>query len=212
MPLTNIQLTKTILSIGTITSWFAIVSQLYVTLATTQLNLVNTLIKFFSYFTILTNVLVAIYFTIRWIRPNSTLGKFFSKFSTTTAVTVYIMVVGITYNLVLRNLFKHTGWAKIADEMLHAVIPLLFMLFWLFIVQKEKLQWKQVVPWLGYPFSYLVFTLIRGEYVNSYPYPFVDVLKIGYQQVIINCLAIGIFSYLLSVLLVGISRRIVHGR
>lgn len=208
----NNQSLQTILAIGTFVSWFAIISQLYVTLETTQLNLVNTLIKFFSYFTILTNLLVAIYFTTRWISPNSKLGKFFSKFATTTAVTVYILVVGVTYNLVLRNIFTHTGWAKIADEMLHAVVPLLFMLFWVFIAQKEKILWKQVLPWLLYPFMYLVYTLVRGEFVNTYPYPFVDVSKLGYQKVIINCLAIGVFSYLLSILLVGISRRLAHSQ
>lgn len=206
----KVQLFQPTLAIGTLASWFAVVSQLYVTLESTQLNLVDTLIKFFSYFTILTNVLIVIYFTTRWMIPNSSLGKFFSTFTTTTAVTVYILVVGVTYNLVLRNIITHTGWAKVADEMLHAVIPLFFILFWLFSVQKEKLQWKQVLPWLWYPFIYLVYTLIRGEYVNSYPYPFVDVLKLGYQKVIINCLAIGVFTYLLSVLLVSIGRRLVH--
>lgn len=209
----NTQSIQTSLVIGTIISWFAIGSQLYVTLETTQLDLVDTLIKFFSYFTILTNMLIAVYFTVRWISPHSKLGKFFSTFAATTAVTVYILVVGVTYNLVLRNIFIHTGWAKVADEMLHAVVPFLFMLFWLLIVQKEKLQWKAVLPWLLYPFIYLVYTLIRGEYVHNYPYPFVDVLKLGYQKVIINCLVIGAFSYLLSILLVGVSRRMAkaHG-
>lgn len=34
---------------------------------------------------------------------------------------------------------------------------------------------------------WLIFTLIRGEIVDFYPYPFVDVAALGYVRVLINC-------------------------
>jgi hypothetical protein len=41
-----------------------------------------------------------------------------------------------------------------------------------------------VLAWLALPISWLGYTLIRGESVDWYPYPFVDVSKHGYDGVL----------------------------
>jgi len=95
-------------------------------------------------------------------------------------------VVGLVYNSILRFLWNPQGLQWIVDELLHSVIPLLFIVFWLLIVPKGKFQWKNVLAWLLYPLIYLVFVLLRGLPSSFYPYPFIDVDKIGYYKTFIN--------------------------
>ena len=85
--------------------------------------------KFFSYFTILTNLLVAICFTYLYFNKKSKIKTWFSSPKTLTAINVYILVVGLVYNLVLRPLREAKGLEILADELLHAIVPLLFMIF-----------------------------------------------------------------------------------
>lgn len=191
---------------GSLISILAVGLQLWVTFNAREVSILHTIIRFFSYFTILTNSLVAVYFTCLWLFPLTKLGQFFKKFSTTTAITVYILVVGIIYNLLLRNIWPVAGWGKVADELLHSFIPVYFLIYWLFFTQREKLSWSAPLPWLIYPTAYLIYTLIRGTITNTYPYPFINVTKLGYQQVWINCIGVGLLFYLLFMLAVSSSR------
>jgi hypothetical protein len=45
---------------------------------------------------------------------------------------------------------------------------------------------------------WLVFTLIRGEAVGFYPYPFVDVGDLGYPKVLVNCLLVALLFLVLA--------------
>ncbi len=192
---------------GSLISITAVALQFWVTLNAREVSVLHTIIRFFSYFTILTNSLVAIYFTCLWLFPLTRLGLFFKQFSTTTAITVYILVVGIIYNLLLRNIWVVTGWGKVADELLHSFIPIYFLMYWIFFAERQKLKWGHALPWLYYPLVYLVYTLIRGTITHTYPYPFINVSKLGYQQTLINCLGVGLVFYGLFLLMIAISRR-----
>ena len=82
--------------------WLAMFLQLYLIIINRNATVPETIIRFFSFYTILTNILVACYFSFLWLKSNSRLGKFFSRENVTGAITPYITVVGITYNLILR--------------------------------------------------------------------------------------------------------------
>ena len=45
--------------------WFAVLAQFYLIIENRVAPVTETIIRFFSFFTILTNILVAVYFTIR---------------------------------------------------------------------------------------------------------------------------------------------------
>lgn len=192
---------------GSLISIIAVGLQLWVTLNNREVSVLHTIIRFFSYFTILTNSLVAIYFTCLWLFPETKPGQFFKKFSTTTAITVYILVVGIIYNVLLRNIWPVTGWGKVADELLHSFIPAYFLVYWLFFTDRKKLEWSDALPWLYYPLAYLIYTLVRGTITHTYPYPFVNVMKLGYPQTLMNCLGVGAVFYGLFLLMIAISRK-----
>lgn len=110
---------------------------------------VTGIINTFSYFTILTNLLVAIVCTASLLHTSE--DTLFTRPSNLSAVAVYIFVVGLTYSLLLRSLWNPTGLQAVADTSLHDVTPILYMLFWIFFVAKGTLHWTQPVYWLAYP-------------------------------------------------------------
>jgi len=186
--------------------WFAIMLQAYFIILNRIMPLLPTLVKFFSYFTILTNLLVAICFTYLYFNKESGIKTWFSNPKTLTAINVYILVVGLVYNLVLRPLREAKGLEILADELLHAVVPLLFMIFWVFFVEKSRLNWKNAYAWLIYPFLYLVYLLIRGAIIKQYPYFFIDANTLKPMEILINCLMLFIVFLILSWLFIGIGK------
>lgn len=197
---------KPYLTVLALSGWFALVTQFYINMTSNLAPVPELLIRYFSYFTINTNLIVAVCCTNLVINPNSNRGSFFSKQKTLTAVTVYIVVVGLIYNVILRFLWKPEGLQMVVDELLHSVIPVLFLLYWLFFVLKDQLNWKDVLPWLIYPLVYTLFILVRGSVSGFYPYPFINIGELGIEKALINAVGIAIVFLLLSLLFVAIGK------
>lgn len=193
-------------AIGGIVAWSAVILQLYLIIVNRTVSIPETLLRFFTFFTILCNILVAICFTVLALKPGFEKGNFFSRPGVLSAVAVYIAVVGIVYQLILRPLWEPQGLQMIVDESLHSVIPAYFILFWFLYVPKLTLRWQQILPWLIFPLCYLIIILLRGAVAGYYPYPFVNVTKLGYGKVFLNCGMVLIAFLFFSVLLVGIGK------
>lgn len=189
-----------------ITGWFALALQLYIMIRNVMANggsVGVAMVNYFSFFTILTNLLVALRFTF-WR------SRFFSQPYVKAGITLYIAVVGIVYSLLLRELWQPKGLQLIADMLLHDVIPILAVLYWVIFEPKGLLKWKHAFWWLLYPAAYCVYTLIRGAFTNTYPYPFINVAELGWRQAIINILFLVIAFVLLGLLFVCIDRLLSH--
>jgi hypothetical protein len=198
--------TKIYAAIGAIVGWLALLLQLYLIIQNRLAGIPETIVRYFSYFTILTNILVAISFTIVYLKGIDATGNFFARPKTLTATAVYITIVGLIYNVILRFQWAPQGWPKVADELLHSVIPAGFIIFWLQFVPKINIEWKNIFPWLAYPMLYLIYTLIRGQSAHWYPYPFVDVDSFGYNKVLINCIFVTLAFIVIAVLFTGIAK------
>ena len=140
---------KITMGIIAVIAWFALVLQLYIMLERAPsigFSTMNTVINFLSFFTILSNLLVAISCTAPLLIPSSASGAFFSKIQVQSAIAVYIFIVGLVYNLVLRNLWAPTGWQLVADNMLHVVVPVIYLLYWIIFTQKKSCNGKIFFP------------------------------------------------------------------
>ncbi|WP_410587655.1 Pr6Pr family membrane protein [Amycolatopsis sp. lyj-23] len=104
-----------------------------------------------------------------------------------------IIVTGIVYQVALAGLYELHGLSLFSDTMLHKVTPILFVLGWLLVAPRGALTWRTVWWSLLYPLAWLAFTLPRGALTGFYPYPFVDAGALGYGQVTLNCVFIGLF-------------------
>jgi hypothetical protein len=185
---------------------FAIAGQFYLIIENRTASVIETIIRFFSFFTILTNILVAACCGSLLQNFNSKWKNFFSKQTTITPIAVYITIVGIVYNVILRPLWKPEGFQWVINELLHTVIPLLFVLFWFIFIPRGNLQWKSVLAWLLYPFLYLLYALIRGTFSGFYPYPFIDIAEIGYNKTFINSGGMLVAFLVVSILFVLLNR------
>lgn len=129
------------------------------------------------------------------------------QLKTLTAIAVYISIVAIVYNVVLRFLWEPTGLQKIIDELLHVVIPIIFVYYWYRYVPAEKINYLFIRKILLFPLIYLIFVLVRGRYSGFYPYPFVDVSTIGMSQTIVNSIVILAAFVVIAFVFIRVSRR-----
>lgn len=150
-----------------------------------ELSFFQKSVKYFSFFTVLTNSLVAVYFAYQALKKEGTMG-WFDKPGILTAITVYITVVGLVYNLVLRKIDPSEGLARVNTEIFHCIMPLLVIMFWLLYEKKGVTPYRSVSQWILYPLIYAVYTLIHGDFAGYYPYPFVDVNALGLPRVLLN--------------------------
>ena len=196
---------------GAALGWVALIFQFYLIIINRTSSIAETITRYFSFFTILTNILVALCFTFLLLRPGSKWGRFFGRPVTLTAVIVYIAIVGIIYNIVLRFLWSPTGLQFLVDELLHSVIPALSILYWFLFVPKETLKWKNILPWLIYPLIYCIYSLIRGAIVEFYPYPFIDISVLGFNRVLFNIGGLVILFLVISFVFVGFAKLMSRG-
>lgn len=141
--------------------------------------------RYFAFFTILTNILVAL--TTFGIAAG---GRFTPNHSLVTGVTKNIVIVGLVYHFLLAALWSPQGAQYLADVLLHYAVPLSMLAYWLTLEPKGGITWRDGLMWLVYPAAYLVYALARGAFDGFYPYPFIDVATIGIEKVLMN--AVGL--------------------
>ena len=149
-------------------------------------SLLGGLINFFSFFTVLTNTLAVVVLSYALVRRESAAKRFFLSPPVSSGIAASIVVVSLAYNLLLRHLWSPTGFQFIADELLHDVMPVLFLIYWWRCVPKGHLRLKHIGLWVIYPLVYFAYVLLRGDLLGQYQYPFIDVGTLGYPQVFVN--------------------------
>ncbi len=167
----------------------AVIWQLIVSIAHSEargLTVLDAIDRSSTYLTNLTVFLTAICFLFVATRSQAGVGRFFRAPPVVSAVVVYIAFVGVAYNLLLRGLWVPTGLRAVLNELLHSVVPVLAVLYWVLFVPRFHLSVRQCVLWLLYPLLYLFVTLWRGSKSDFYPYPFIDVDELGYRHVLFN--------------------------
>ncbi|SHH62762.1 Pr6Pr family membrane protein [Flavobacterium defluvii] len=185
---------------------YALPIQFYLLLQGSEFTFFSAAVRFFSFFTILTNTIVFLCCAAILFGGKNRVHSFFSKSTTLTAITVYILIVGIVFNLLLRSIVNLEGQHRIVSEIFHTVVPVLFFVYWLFFISPEKISYKAILLWLLYPVIYMIYTLFHGVMTNFYPYPFIDVTKLGFQTAIRNGLFVLIAFVILSIILILISK------
>lgn len=164
------------------------------------------IVQIFSFYTIQTNLLIALALTTILCISDSQCGQFFMRASVLTAIAVYISIVGLVYNTVLSGLWKPEGLFKLSDLLLHKVSPIAYVVCWLLLIPKARLPRKELLIWAIFPLLYFLFSLIRGAYTGLYPYPFLNAAKIGYFRVLLNAAVVLVIFMLTGMLFISISR------
>jgi hypothetical protein len=197
-----------------VTAWAAVLLQLVLSMELARQNgggYAWGLVMYFGYFTILTNILVAVAVTAPLARPRSRAGQFFADGRVATGVCCAILLVGIAYHVLLRSIWDPQGAQWVADTLLHYVTPGLFLVYWAWLIPKEAVKWRFVPLWCVYPVAYFVYALVRGAWIGAYPYPFIDAQALGYLGVLTSAGALlGAFLFVGAGLVVV--ARLIHMR
>jgi len=170
-----------------------------------------------SYFTIQSNILVALVFTLSAARAWSARRPLPPL--VTGGTLLFIVTTGLVYHLILASesspfsmtgeVATLTGWPALANQILHTAIPIAALLDWLLLTSPPPLALRHATTWLLYPLVYLAFSLARGELLPSgstarYLYPFLNVDAHGYKGILGNALLLGLAIYALALLLIAL--------
>lgn len=158
--------------------------------------------NYFSYFTILSNVLAAIVLLVgAVVDPQSERWQLFRG-----ATTLYMVITGIIYAVLLANVDVQLT-DKWINDTLHRYIPLVILLDWLVNPPRMRIADARAVGWLWFPLAFGVYTLVRGPFVDFYPYPFIDPRTQGYLQMTIG-LVVLLVAFVLMALAVNAAGRL----
>jgi hypothetical protein len=199
---------KNLAVLFSLVGWFAIIVQFILMIGNSTNSAAEVIIRFFSFFTILTNTLVALYFSCLYFTKNHE-SKLITKPGILTAITIYITLVCLVYQIALRQIWQPQGLQRIVDELLHSVIPIFVIIFWYMYETTIAIKYSQILKWSIFPLTYLVYILVRGSFSNFYPYPFVDVSHLGMKKVLTNSAVILVAFLIISTVLLFIGKKII---
>ncbi len=157
----------------------------------------------FAFFTITTNVLVAIVFSCIALDRGMLRADWIVA-----GTTLSILLVGVVNALLLWGLLELSGGSALVDRLLHVVTPACAPLFWIFFARKGGLAWRDPLLWAIYPLAYLVYAIARGVTTGKYAYPFLNVLTLGWSRTALNAFYIAVAFMVCGYAMVWIDRRI----
>jgi hypothetical protein len=165
----------------------------------------GSVVFFFSFFTILCNILSALCFLAILLGERGGLA-FFREPRIQSAVALYMLVVAIIYIAILEGLWAPTGLMRVLDTLLHYVMPAIFLIFWLIFVAKGTLAYADIPKILAFPFLYAVYVMIRGGLTGEYPYPIMNAARLGYPTALLNTAFSFVLFLVLNLALVAYDR------
>jgi hypothetical protein len=144
----------------------------------------NRALNVFAFFTIQSNLLVGIACVLLVIKLDRQSFAF--------AVLRLTGLIGITvtfvvFHVALARLLDLDGWAQAGNQFQHTISPIMAIVGWLCFGPRGLTSRRAAVVSIIFPVLYFAFCLIRGPLASHwYPYPFIDVQKIGYGPVLVN--------------------------
>lgn len=140
-------------------------------------------IRFLSYFTIESNLLVAITATMLALAPARD-GRLFRVLRLDALFG--IAITGVVYAVLLAPQHDPHGVAAFTNAGLHYATPLLSVVGWLLFGPRPRIDERTLLLALVWPALYIAYTLAHGAASHWYPYPFVDVTHLGYATALRN--------------------------
>ena len=182
-------------------------------LFTNNLNL-----KSLTMFTLISNILCFIYFLIDIIclyhnykDKNKTYFKVFKGI-----VTICITVTNLVAFFILKMYISFDSITNISFIGLHYVVPFMTILDYFLFDEKGNIKYYYPFIWLIIPFIYTILSFIAAfvghgfgiDKSSRYPYPYMDLDKLGYTKVGINIISLLILFIVLGYIFVFVDKRL----
>ena len=159
---------------------------------------------FFSYFTVLSNILITGFFIYLGISNPKRISNNLNWLRG--AAVLYMSMTGVIYWSILVN--NHSlsidPWINLT---LHGIMPIAAFLSWILFPLSNKLVYKNAFQWLSLPLLFVTITLLRGYYINWYPYFFLNPqVEDGYLKVVLNIFGILLCSAAAGLALIWVGK------
>ena len=156
--------------------------------------------NFFSYFTVLSNIGAAVVLGAFAVEPELESRTSFGL--ARGAVTLYMAVTGIVYNVLLAptaaDVSTNLEWVNV---IVHMVGPAVVVVDYLVDPPPHEPSVGEAATWLIFPAVWLTYTMVRGPIVDWYPYPFLDPDLHSVMSIVSTCVAILVAFVILGALL-----------
>ena len=160
----------------------------------------DTFVYFWSYFTHVTNLwLVLTYVAVlsgwRWLSG-------LARPVMLASAAAYITLVMLYYHFMLHGTYTFTGTLLAATYLLHYIAPIIYLAWWVLAAPHGTLRFQHIPLMIVPGVVYVAVILLRGAFVNEYPYDILDAGKFGYGAVAIGVLVLLVAVAIFSVILV----------
>jgi hypothetical protein len=169
-------------------------------------------VRYLSYFTILSNLLVAATCAVAVFGGGSRLTRWLASARARGGIALAIGVTGTVYVTVLRHLWQPQGAQWWVDSGLHYAVPALYLIWWLLAVPHGALDRRDLSRWLLFPALYVAWVFLRGQVAHEYPYPFLDVGVLGGPVVLRNAVGVLVLFLAFGAGLLGVDRLLGRSR
>lgn len=163
-------------------------------------------LHFFSFFTIQTNLLIALVLTLPVIGTGTRPGRWAASEAVRAGVTMYAVVVGLVYHFLLHATVNPQGLYQLANLGLHYVMPAAILVDWLVFTPRGRLRWLDAGKWLAFPLIYSLWLLLLGAVSGWYPYWFLDLPELGWGRSLLNLGGLLAFFGVVGLTIVAIDR------
>ncbi|GAA4869271.1 Pr6Pr family membrane protein [Luteimonas vadosa] len=169
------------------------------------------LLRFFSYFTILSNCLVVLATAAAAIEDGSGAG-FFTRATVRAGIAIYIATTALVYAVVLHSLWQPTGAQWWADILLHYVVPVAYLAWWAGATPHGALRWGNLHGWLAFPLAFVAWIVFRQRAIEAWsPYPFLDLARNSTPSVLASVGMILVVILSIASVLLAMDRWLARG-
>jgi hypothetical protein len=162
------------------------------------------IVRFFSLFTIESNILVLTIAALVAFGTARGAGFALAHLDALIGITV----TGIVFATILAPDQEHVGFSSV---LLHYVSPPLALVLWLVFGPWDARSWRVIGPALLWPLAYLLWTVVHGAISDWYPYGFIDAGELGAGRMVRNALLVLLLGVALGIVVIAVDRRRARG-
>ena len=163
-------------------------------------------VEFFSYFTVLSNMLAAAALTAPLVAPSSRFAVWAEQSGPRAAIATYLTITAVVYHLLLAGLWKLEGLRLVSNAILHTVTPAAFLIDLALRGGRGEARWIAAAKAMAFPALFGLWTLVHGALSGFYPYPFMNVGKRGYPAVVLTMVEMSLAFAAVALVFVALSR------
>lgn len=162
--------------------------------------------EFFSYFTILSNLLAALALTAPLVGPVGRFAIWAEESGPRAAIATYLTITAVVYHTLLAWQWRPQGLRLVADTILHTITPAAYLLDVALRGGRGPVRWIAAAKAMVFPAVFGVWTLVHGALTGWYPYPFLNVVKRGYPAVVVTMVEMSVAFALVALIFVALLR------